>query len=124
MGNTTKYVHQLGKTTKEARIAAAQIIDDPIYRATLLARARAGTLHAAIEQMLWYYRFGKPQEKIEIDVPQQDMSSLSTEELAARAQQIAEDLRVAKEIATSVTEQIQPADDSSSPTSTEDAKIH
>ena len=77
---------------------AASIVDDPIYRANLLARAQTGTLAPAIEQMLWHYAKGKPPDKVELNVNNQsEFSDLSTQEIAerialtaARAAQIAE----------------------------------
>lgn len=88
-----------GKSLSFVREVAAQIIDDPIYRQTLLSRARAGTLHAAVETMLWHYRYGKPVEHVEVTAKTEDLSSLSSVELAARAQQIAKDILEARLIA-------------------------
>ena len=56
------------KATVEVKEVCATIVEDPRYRARLLARARAGELPAAVECMLWYYRFGKPRERFEADV--------------------------------------------------------
>jgi hypothetical protein len=53
----------LNKVTVEARAAAAQIIDDPIYRQTLLDRAQTGQLPPAIEVLMWHYAKGKPREQ-------------------------------------------------------------
>ena len=38
------------------------IVDDPIYRANLLKRARKGKLAPPVECLLWYYSKGKPAE--------------------------------------------------------------
>ncbi len=53
------------KVTAEARAICAAIVDDPTYRRTLVARAKAGELPPAIEAMLWHYAYGKPKEQIE-----------------------------------------------------------
>lgn len=53
------------KVTVEAREACSLIVDDPIYRAKLLAKARKGALHPAVECMLWHYSKGKPVERHE-----------------------------------------------------------
>lgn len=55
------------KATVEVKAACAAIVDDPTYRRTLAARARAGELAPAVECMLWYYRFGKPKERVDVD---------------------------------------------------------
>ena len=53
------------KATVEVRVACLAIVDDPQYRQTLLARARAGTLPPAVECMLWHYAKGKPKDRVE-----------------------------------------------------------
>ncbi len=53
------------KATAEVRAACVAIVDDPQYRKTLLARARAGTLPPAVECMLWYFAKGKPKDPVE-----------------------------------------------------------
>ena len=54
------------KVTTEAKAACNLIVDDPTYRARLLARMRNGTVPPGVEQMLWYYAKGKPKERVEI----------------------------------------------------------
>jgi hypothetical protein len=54
------------RVTVEARLAAGAIVDDPAYRARLLARALNGTLPPAIEVMLWAYAKGKPVEEVSV----------------------------------------------------------
>ncbi|MDQ3417221.1 MAG: DUF5681 domain-containing protein [Acidobacteriota bacterium] len=53
------------KATAEARAVCALLVDDPAYLARLKTRLLAGKLPAAVECMLWHYRFGKPKERIE-----------------------------------------------------------
>jgi hypothetical protein len=55
----------VNKATAEAREAAARIVDDPEYQATLLEQARDGTLNPAVQTMLWAYAHGKPVERHE-----------------------------------------------------------
>jgi len=73
------------KKTKEARQFASSIIDDPIYRANLLARAQTGTLAPGIEQMLWHYAKGKPKDTVDVNMMgSSEFTDLSTQEIAAR----------------------------------------
>ena len=53
------------KVTLDAQKACAAIIDDPIYRAKLLADVQARAVPPGIEAMLWHYAKGKPKEQIE-----------------------------------------------------------
>ena len=57
------------KVTLEAMEAAAEIVDDPIYRRNLLKRARAGDLPPALEMMLWAYAKGKPHQLEDLALP-------------------------------------------------------
>ena len=56
------------KVTLEARKAATELVDDPAYRAKLLADLRKRKVAPAVEQMLWHYAKGKPKESVEGDV--------------------------------------------------------
>jgi hypothetical protein len=77
-----------------AKHFAREIVESPEYRASLKSRAKSGTLPPQVETMLWAYAYGKPTEKVEITTPQhQDMSEMSTEELAERAALIASVLK-------------------------------
>ena len=53
------------RATTEVKAICAAIVDDPAYRKTLVARAKAGELPPALEAMLWHYAYGKPKEQIE-----------------------------------------------------------
>jgi len=88
--------------SKEARDAARLILDSEEYRATLKSRAAAGTLPAAVEIMLWHYRYGKPPDKIEITSNHEDLANLTSEELAERAKEIAGDMAHISELLTEV----------------------
>jgi hypothetical protein len=78
-----------------ARELAGEILNNDEYRAGLRARAITGTLAPAIEAMLWYYYFGKPVDKVEIEAKTssvEDYESLDSETLAKRASQLSEAL--------------------------------
>jgi hypothetical protein len=55
------------KATVEVKELSAQLLDDPEYRERLQKRLRSGDVAPAVECMLWYYRFGKPKERVEVD---------------------------------------------------------
>jgi hypothetical protein len=57
------------RVTLEARAAAALVVDDPVYRARLLKRAREGKLSPAMEVALWHYAKGRPKEVVEQATP-------------------------------------------------------
>lgn len=54
------------KVTVEAKLATAEIVDNPKYRRMLMRKAIAGKLHPAIESMLWHYSKGKPKDHVEL----------------------------------------------------------
>jgi hypothetical protein len=90
----------LNYTTREAREFAARIISDPEYQADILRRARSGQL-GAFESALWAYAAGKPPSDVTVRVEasressslRADLASITTEQLAARAQQLVEQIR-------------------------------
>jgi hypothetical protein len=53
------------RATTEVKAIYAAIVDDPTYRKTLVARAKAGELAPALEAMLWHYGYGKPKEQVQ-----------------------------------------------------------
>lgn len=52
------------RVTIEAQLAAAQIVDDPEYRAALRQRMITGTA-GAMEPLMWFYAKGKPVDRVE-----------------------------------------------------------
>ena len=75
-----------------AKLDCLAMVEDPIYRARLLEDLRNRDLRPAVECMLWYYAKGKPKELVEHSGTlslQEELSALSTEELRARALDIA-----------------------------------
>lgn len=69
------------RVTIEAQLAAAQIVDDPDYRAALRQRMIAGTA-GAMEPLMWFYAKGKPVERVEQGQPGA-FAALTTSELKA-----------------------------------------
>jgi hypothetical protein len=72
------------------------MIEDPIYRVRLLQDLRNRDIRPAVECMLWYYAKGKPKEMVEHSGTlslQQELASLTPEQLAARALDIAKMLK-------------------------------
>jgi len=67
------------RVTCEVKEAAAAL-DDPVYRQKLASDLRERKVAPAIEQMLWYYAFGKPKEVLEVTAT----APVSDEEFAAR----------------------------------------
>jgi hypothetical protein len=75
----------------KARQLAAEILEDEDYKENLKRRAVNGVLSPAIEQMLWYYLFGKPLEKIAVlDATEDSLESLTDAELTLRAKELHE----------------------------------
>ena len=85
------------RATQEAKEFAASILDSPEYRASLERRVRAGTLAPAVEQLLYYYRYGKPKERVEMEVVSpltgEDLSGFTLEQLAERNRRVHEELQ-------------------------------
>ena len=70
------------RVTIEAQLAAAQIVDDPDYRAALRQRMINGTA-GAIEPLVWMYAYGKPVQRVETGGPGA-FADVTTEELRSR----------------------------------------
>jgi len=54
------------KVTVEVKALCAGLVDDPAYRKRLKADLRERKVAPAIEQMLWYFAYGKPTEQIQM----------------------------------------------------------
>ena len=74
----------------EARIFALQVVRDPVYRKNLLLAAQQRTLAPAVETTLLAYAYGRPTERVELGRPGafDELTDLSTSDLAARARLI------------------------------------
>lgn len=80
-------------TRSEAQRFARQIVESESYRTDLQDRAKSGKLAPAVEQMLWYYAYGKPAEMINLNVTKgDDLSSLTVEELQERAKALSDQI--------------------------------
>lgn len=82
-------------TRAEAQSFARGLLTSDVYRDQLKERLEKGNLPPALETMLWHYAFGKPPEEVAVTVSD-DLSSLSTEQLAQRAEFALRTLREAK----------------------------
>lgn len=78
------------KRMSDAETFASNCIDDPQYLANLKQRAIDGTLSPAAECLLWYYRFGKPVNRVEIHTNGTDLSNYSIQSLADRCKELAD----------------------------------
>lgn len=82
--------------SRETKLSCLEMIEDPIYRQQLLRDLRARNLRPAVEVMLWYYAKGKPKELVEHSGTlslQQELSTLTDEQLRTRALDIASMLK-------------------------------
>ena len=89
-----------------AREFAEGILNSREYRESLIRRIKSDTLPAAVETLLYHYAYGKPKESIEVNLgtSAQDLSNLSNEELAVRAEALAKAARVAEQVRAMQTE--------------------
>lgn len=55
------------KVTVEVKLAAASIVDDPVYRKNLFMAMKDRTVAPAVEMMLWHYAKGKPKDTVSVD---------------------------------------------------------
>jgi len=74
----------------EARLFCLSVVRDREYREALMIAAKARVLPPAIERMIWHYAYGRPPDKVELQVstlPQ--LAELPLDQLAARATDVA-----------------------------------
>lgn len=78
-------------TRGQAQQFARELVTSQVYKDTLQERIKTKTLAPAIEQMLWYYAYGKPIEQVELTVQQgvEDLTQLPLDELTRRARDLA-----------------------------------
>lgn len=90
------------KNAARARVEAAStfallVVEDADYRSSLLDRAKRGVLPPQVETALFYYAYGKPVERMEVeDKTPVDVRQLSEEQLEARALRLAEAMGAAR----------------------------
>lgn len=82
-----------------AKKFAELVLDSPEYLDSLRRRITTDTLPAAIEQLLYYYKHGKPVDKLDIRDKTNDLSGMSVEQLESKAIALAEKARQLKESA-------------------------
>lgn len=85
-------------TRHEAQRFARQLVESQDYKDSIDRRIRSDSLPPAVECMLWHYAFGKPIEQVNVTVQpgQEDLSTLSVDELLRRAQELAKKLEEAQ----------------------------
>lgn len=81
----------VNKKTKTAQKIAYELLTAPDYLTNLQLRLKAGILPPMVETMLWNYAFGCPKQRVEVS-PAPDLSALTPLELAARADEIRQEI--------------------------------
>lgn len=86
------------RMSKEGREFCKKILEGGEYLESLMRRIKADTLPMGIEQLLYFYAYGKPVENIDVTVNEapQDLSGMTEEELAQRAELLARVVRAEK----------------------------
>jgi hypothetical protein len=89
----------INHATRSMKAIAQQFFESEEYRASMKQRILAGTA-PALEVYLLQMLYGKPKEHVQLDVAvqQEDLSTLSVEELAQRAESLLSQLKDAKEL--------------------------
>jgi hypothetical protein len=80
------------KVTSEVRALAAEIVDDPIYRAKLLRDFRKRRVTPQVECLFWYFAYGRPIDRIAIGGPG-DFDKKTEAELVAYILEAAQKLK-------------------------------
>lgn len=75
--------------TRRGREFATRLVESPSYRAWLTERIEKKSLDPSLERMLWAYAYGKPKEYVEITDRRLELTDASSEQLHARAKQLA-----------------------------------
>ena len=76
---------------KSAYKFAKPLLEDPQYRATLKARLNSGIIAPGLERILWFYVYGRPIEKVEVDDARQNRyAGMNESQLAERAKELAD----------------------------------
>jgi hypothetical protein len=77
-----------------------ELLRSPDYRESLKTRLVNGTLAPAVEVLLHHYAFGRPTETVSISVQrvEEDLSTVSVDELLERASQLQRQLEDAKQL--------------------------
>src|SRR5262245_6422689 len=72
-----------------------ELIRDKVYRNNLKIQMQEGTLHPSVHSLIYHYAVGKPADKFEHHFPDgvpghEDLTTLTSSELARRAEVLAE----------------------------------
>ena len=65
-GGPGRFAGVPNKATGEVRAFCQRLVTDPAYRVKFEERWRGGVLPPALEQMVWAYAVGKPQQSFEV----------------------------------------------------------
>ena len=88
--------------TLAAQRFCRSVCDDPEYRESILRRARAGTL-GSMESQIWWYAYGRPKLEFSVELSaDEDLSSLSMEELKARHDELNKQIEEAAALRTAL----------------------
>ena len=86
--------------TRQIQAFCRSVVEDHEYRESILDRARKNNL-GSMEPVIWAYGYGRPKETVELQLAhaQEDLSGLSIEELAQRAEDLVRQLHEAQDVA-------------------------
>ena len=76
------------KNLAAARTLALEILNDPIYKENLIARAQDGELSPQMEQLLFHYAYGKPVEELNVSAEDDNLADMSLDELRTYLQEL------------------------------------
>lgn len=93
-------------TRGEAQSFARGLLNSQKYRDDLKDRLENRKLAPALEIMLWHYAFGKPVENINLSVVEEDLSTLSIDELREKMDGLAKQLDEAEALANAIPAQV------------------
>lgn len=85
----------------DGRALATDVIGSKEYRESIRRRLQADSLPPAVELFYLHTLYGKPTERRELTFPEgiPDFANMTTDELAARAEKVARELRAARSAA-------------------------
>lgn len=91
---------RVNDATLRVRNFCRAVCEDPLYQRDIIDRARTGRL-GSMEAVIWAYGYGRPRETVDLNVgrqEQEDLSSLSAEELLGRLHALKMRLEEAQEL--------------------------
>lgn len=67
---------------------AKELLDSPTYIALLKDQLESGTLPAMLVKRLWDYAYGKPAEKIQVEMTTKSLEDMNPEQLQEHMQEL------------------------------------